>query len=529
MKKRKTQAARAGKKRGKRSRLKLVDRITPRLEKARSLWAQGRFESAQQLFSEALRQEPTNVRAYVDAAQAYANRYEFQKTAMILHRLCSLEPANPGVHHLAGETYAWLKLPGRAIACFETAAELPGALPRSWIELAALYERSHRLDDAASLVERALSAKPGLPKGLLVRARIERRQKHLDTAQATLRSLVESVPSESELACEAWAELAALLDQQGDYDAAFAAIEQCKRRQRERDAAEWKTSEHVLNRFRRMIDSITADDFRRWQEPRSELTERRIALLAGFPRSGTTLLEQVLDAHPELISSEERDYVAKEFFPSLHRKHSHEAPIQEVLDSLSLPRLRVERQRYFQAMEWLLGEPVGRRLHLDKNPAYNPAIPIMLRLFPETRLIIALRDPRDVVISCYLRHLPLNPVSVRFLSLERTVDRYVLDMQAWLKFREMVPVPWCEVRYEDAVAELETTARRMISTLGLPWDPAVMHYRTRLPEKHVNSPSYEAVSQPVYTASIGRWANYEKHLAPILPKLDPYLREFGYD
>ncbi len=180
-------------------------------------------------------------------------------------------------------------------------------------------------------------------------------------------------------------------------------------------------------------------------------------------------------------------------------------------------------------MEYLLGQPLGGRMHLDKNPAYNLTIPLVLRLFPEIRLIIALRDPRDVVLSCYLRYLPLNAVSVRFLDAERTASRYALDMTAWLKFRELIDVPWCEIRYEDTVANLEQQARRALETLGLPWDDQVLNYRQRLTtEKLVTSPSYEAVAQPIYTCAIGRWRNYERLLQPAFEILDPFIREFGY-
>ena len=117
-------------------------------------------------------------------------------------------------------------------------------------------------------------------------------------------------------------------------------------------------------------------------------------------------------------------------------------------------------------MEYLLGEPIAGRMHLDKNPAYNLTIPLVLRFFPETRLIIALRDPRDVVLSCYLRYLPLNAVSVNFLDIERTADRYALDMTAWLKYREMIQAPWCEIRYEDTVADAEKQARRRSTRLA---------------------------------------------------------------
>jgi hypothetical protein len=177
----------------------------------------------------------------------------------------------------------------------------------------------------------------------------------------------------------------------------------------------------------------------------------------------------------------------------------------------------------------LLGEPIAGRMHLDKNPSYNLIIPFMLRLFPETRLIVALRDPRDVVLSCYLRYLPLNSVSVQFLDVPRTAERYVFDMSAWLKFRDMLDVPRCEVRYEDTVADVEGQARNALATLGLAWDDRVLNYRQRLTEtKRVTSPSYEAVAQPIYTRAIGRWKNYEQYLESALPILEPFVREFGY-
>jgi Sulfotransferase family len=181
-------------------------------------------------------------------------------------------------------------------------------------------------------------------------------------------------------------------------------------------------------------------------------------------------------------------------------------------------------------MEYLLGEPVAGRMHLDKNPSYNLMIPLILRLFPETRLIVALRDPRDVVLSCYLRYLPLNAVSVELLDVGRTADRYALDMSAWLRFREMIDTPWCEVRYEDTVANAESQARKSLATLGLAWDDQVLNYRQRLSAtKRVTSPSYEAVAQPIYTRAVGRWKNYQKLLEPAMDTLAPFIREFGYE
>jgi hypothetical protein len=204
-------------------------------------------------------------------------------------------------------------------------------------------------------------------------------------------------------------------------------------------------------------------------------------------------------------------------------------PLLDALDALPADQVSKQRDRYFRFMEYLLGEPIQDRMHLDKNPAYNLTIPLVLRFFPETRLIVALRDPRDVVLSCYLRYLPLNAVSVRFLDTKRTADRYALDMTAWLKYRELIDVPWCEIRYEDTVVDAEKQVRRALDTLSLPWDNQVLNYRQRLLNtKRVTSPTYAAVAEPIYTRAIGRWRNYERLLEPAMKTLEPFIREFGY-
>ena len=127
-----------------------------------------------------------------------------------------------------------------------------------------------------------------------------------------------------------------------------------------------------------------------------------------------------------------------------------------------------------------------------------------------------------------MQYLPLNANSVCFLTLERTARRYANDLAAWRKFREMIASPWLEVRYEDAVADLEKEARRALDFLGLAWEPQVLNYRERLRQKAVGSPTYEAVSQPLYTRAVGRWKHYQKFLEPFLPILQPSIAAFGY-
>jgi hypothetical protein len=239
-------------------------------------------------------------------------------------------------------------------------------------------------------------------------------------------------------------------------------------------------------------------------------------------------LEQILEAHPHIVSCEETDVFSTEIFPRLTANYPPDYPIEKILDDVTPCQVSEARKFYLDAMQAVLGEPIGERLHVDKNPAANLMIPAMRRIFPELDVIVALRDPRDVVVSCYLRYLPLNPISVCFLTLERTVDRFLLDMGAWRKMRFMMD-RWIEVRYEDLVADLNGEAQRTLTALGVPWDESILEYRHRMREKIVRSPSYEEVSRPVFATSIGRWRNYERQLSPVLDRLSPLSAALGYE
>jgi len=290
-----------------------------------------------------------------------------------------------------------------------------------------------------------------------------------------------------------------------------------------------RESDIVLGHLNRLASDVTSAHYRKWlgEAPAPAAMPGRTAVLTSFPRSGTTLLEQVLDAHSGLVCSDEREAFARDIFPAIWSRESP-VPTAAALDAAPEARLSTLRARYFSCMAAALDEPVGRRLHLDKNPPMTLVLPGFLRLFPAAKILFALRDPRDVVVSCFTQYLPLNPVSVCFLTPERAAARLANDLRVWSLLRERIAAPWLEVRYEDTVLHMEREARRALQFLGLPWEEGVLRYRDRLKEKAVGSPTYEAVSQPLYTRAMGRWRHYEEQLASVLPILEPAVRLFGY-
>jgi len=504
------------------------DRETSTLTRAVALWHQGRQIDSLKLFDQAIDEDPTNIRALLFAARSFGGRFYIDKADALLERVLELVPSNSKICLNVGKVYEDIELPEKATAFYERAIDLPDCMPISWIQLASQYERLHRLDQASELIDRALSAEPDHPKAMLVRAKLERRGERADLAQATLRRIVETQPNDSEWYCEAWAGIGEILDSQGDYDGAMSAIRNCKLSQMESSYDVWKKARQTADRYRQLHSEIQNVDLDNWRAQAEGLAGQRVAVLAGFPRSGTTILEQVLDSHPDLVSAEEFGVFSREIMVAVRGAMPAGTPILEVLNNLSPGGVGEQRSHYLQVMERMLREPVGERMLLDKNPAITRMIPLIARIFPEMRYLVALRDPRDVILSCYLRYLPANPVSVSFLSLERVAARYASDMSAWLKTRDMLGATWCEVRYEDIVSDLELQARRALETLGLPWDDRVLSYRERLATKRVTSPTYEAVTKPIYASSIGRWKNYQQYLEPVLDQLDPFIEQFGY-
>jgi tetratricopeptide (TPR) repeat protein len=500
----------------------------PELQRARALWSLNRLDEALHLFEEAVRKYPQNLVALVDASRALGARFEISRAEALLDRLMKVGGQNPEILHLAGQSYRMIFRPERAMECFERVLRLTRRIPDAFLELAILYERRHRLSEAFELVENCVRSAPDYLEAHLFKARLLRRLKDGAGAEELFRSLAANEQAAPELRSQAWAELAQMHDRREEYEAAMQAMLRSKEFLQAKEGAIFTHAGAVMGHLVSLVENLTPAHFARWRAQAAELPQKNVAVLTGFPRSGTTLLEQVLDSHSGLVSSDEREAFARDIFPALWQTPATPLPTPAALDAAPTERLQALRQRYLSYLEAAFNQPIGSRVHLDKNPTLTVVLAGFLRLFPETRCLIALRDPRDVIVSCFMQYLPLNANSVHFLTLERAARRYANDLNLWLTLREKITSSWLQVRYEDTVGSLERETRRVLEFLGLPWEGQVLTYRDRLKEKAVASPTYEAVSQPLYTRAIGRWRHYEKHLETSLPHLEPVMQKLGY-
>ncbi len=285
-------------------------------------------------------------------------------------------------------------------------------------------------------------------------------------------------------------------------------------------------------RRRQLLADLTPDMIRHWQYeaatgPHAHL---QLAFLGGHPRSGTTLLEQILAGHPGVVAYDEPVAFSQEILEQLAPLENAQTLTANGLNSLADSRCQHFRTRYLKtlAREQASGD-AGERLSVDKNPSHTAAIHLWLRLFPRVKIIIALRDPRDVVLSCFFQNLKLNAVNANFLSLDRMVKHYCDLMDAWLRLRELGGFDWIESRYEEIVDRLEPEGQRVTEFLGLTWLPRQAAFHESARDKLVVAPNYSAVVQPVYRRALGRWHKYAGALAPYQERLAPYCRAFGYE
>ncbi len=496
---------------------------------AEEAWANQDYQKGIKLIEKATRKEPRNPALLLDLARAYGKRYDYPTAQRCIDKALQISIDRTHTLGEAGRICMEFDNVDMALGYFERASQKKGVNIGVLATLADIYFRDRRIDEAAQLIARARQIDRNDPRVLLEEAKLTQIHGSTQQAESLFRDLSKNPASGLPVRIRAFYDLAGILDRDGRHDDAMSALLEVKALERPHSGPYVATLQHMQNRAKEMEQTITTSVMDRWRSDAASLEPvRRIALLCGHPRSGTTLLEQVLDAHSDIISAEETRLMHDEAYLPLIRDFPEGTSILQALDSVPLSVVTHARENYFRCAELLLGKKIGGRLLLDKNPSLNLMIPMVVRVFPETKFLIALRDPRDVVISCFMQALPLTPISSAYLSLEATVNQYANVMGFWLEMLPRMANQWNYIRYEEMVDDLPAVARSVLEFLGLPFEEDVLKFYEHARTRRVNSPSHADVKKPLYRTAIGRWRNYQKYLDPYMTRLEPFLKAFNY-
>jgi hypothetical protein len=161
-------------------------------------------------------------------------------------------------------------------------------------------------------------------------------------------------------------------------------------------------------------------------------------------------------------------------------------------------------------------------------PLYSVFLCLVAKLFPHAKVLFALRDPRDVVLSCFRRRFVMTQQMYELTTLESAASYYDGVMRLADMYREKLGLEICDLRHEDMIADLQGETRRLCDFLGLTWSAAMEGFARTASTRSVNTPSGPQLARGLSTQGVGQWRRYRDALAPVLPKLEPWATRFGY-
>jgi tetratricopeptide (TPR) repeat protein len=513
------------------SQLQRSPRDVAALRGAQQHLSAGRYGLALSSYRELTGRFPLVAELWFELGRAGEGEQDFELANQVYRKAMEMAPGNTSLMLLIGHQFQGMRQADDARDCFERAVASNPTSVDARISLAMWCEKENQLDQAKIEVEMCLAQHPQDDQARYFRALLLHRQKQNTAAETTLRDLIKSDPRYPYVKYSSRHLLGVVLDELGQYPEALRWLLEAKAlvRQLTDVALLERDYDHLVAGRRRMLASLTPEMILRWQqETIPESSPQSIAFLGGHPRSGTTLLEQILDAHPALRAFDESNAFNHQVAAKLPLSSGPGKFQARSLNEQASSRLEQARQGYRKHLLRTIAGDVNAGVLLDKNPSLTVLLPQWLRVFPQLKVLIALRDPRDVVLSCFFLNPVLNATNMNFLSVERTARHYENLMDVWLRMRELGGFAWREVRYEEIVENLEVEGRKATEFLGLQWDVAQNSFHETARRKFLFAPTHHEVRQPLYRRAVGRWKNYVEALEHIQPKLAPYCRALGY-
>jgi tetratricopeptide (TPR) repeat protein len=486
------------------------------------------YEAAHAVLARALQLAPQDAAVRFEYARACYESMRAEEAAAALEGWEKLEGIDESHAADAGHRLMNLGESERAEAALRRVRHVRNLEPRAQLTLAQIFERTNRIAQAREVIE-ALTTQPAaaqlgadlsLTEALLAQreSRHERACELFGQALAQLRE-----PHERHAALFP---LAQSLDALGRFDEAFETATQAHRSQFAylrltaplavaRGAPTMRIAEYACD----------SGDVASWDDTGAPSSAQSPIFIVAFPRSGTTLLELTLDAHPALVSMDEQPFVQN----ALDDLVATGARYPEQLGRLTPAQLEEVRKRYWQRVRRKVRLESGQRL-VDKNPLNLLRLPAIRRLFPNARILLAVRHPCDVLLSCYMQHFRAPEFALLCADLESLARGHARAFEFWYAHERLLAPAAREVRYETFVADFERETRAIAEFLELPWDEAMLAPGRRAQEKgYISTPSYSQVVQPVNSRSVGRWRGYRRHLDRVAPIVQPCIDRWGYD
>jgi tetratricopeptide (TPR) repeat protein len=446
-------------------------------------------------------------------------------------------PAQPAEQALI--LAAMLSVQGELEAALHTLAQaqLPGGPAETPMRLriaaqrVLLHERNNQLDQARRELEQLpLAVLDALPAeasqaradGWRAHAALAMRAGAWAEAEALYRRVL-ALAADDEARASAGFALASACDRQGLHAQAWQALQAAH-------AAQLEIAHTVLPELLApdsqplQMAEVDRDAHARWTPLPAPASRQSPVFVVGFPRSGTTLLEQMLDAHPDFRSMDERAFIHE----LAERMELAGQRYPDDLANLTGAEAEQLRAVYFRMVGRVLPD-LGQHWLVDKNPLNMLCLPMIMRLFPQARIILCLRHPCDVLLSCSMQPFRSPAFMVLCSSLQRLARGYVQAFEQWYRQVDIFRPRVFEWRYESVVSDPGDHLARLATFLEVADASPMMRFAEHARNKRfISTPSYAQVTRGIHPGAIDRWRGYRDRFEPVLPLLRPLIDRLGY-
>lgn len=393
------------------------------------------------------------------------------------------------------------------------------------LSAASLEEADRKFEAASALLDRAAKIAVDGPRVTLGRATLHRRTKDYDLALQELDGLAERL-KESGLGVSALMEKGQVLDALGRYDEAFETFEAFKRKAREQTGHAY-AAEAARSIVDRLKDFFTEGRSQLLPRARTRTDTPQPIFVVGFPRSGTTLVEQTLASHPNISAGDELQVIhqmADRMQVLLGSPGPYPVALSELWIGDRVGQIDTLRDYYLNEAARAGAVNPDRRWFTDKMPLNETHLGLIHLLFPQSPIIHLVRHPLDVMVSVFSNGLThgFNCAA----ELETAARHYALIAGLTQHYLTAMPMHYKAVRYEDLVTDQEAQVRALLSFIGEPFDPRTLDFHENA--RPARTASYAQVTEKLYDRSRYRYRNYLRHLEPVIPILEPAIRNLGY-
>ncbi|QJU59658.1 tetratricopeptide repeat protein [Sphingomonas sp. AP4-R1] len=413
-----------------------------------------------------------------------------------------------------------------AAESYGRAAALDPGMAPALGKLADRAAKRGETDAAQAYARRAFATHPLEPAATFAIATMAIEARDGAAAERRLRALLDH-PLDGDDRTRALTLLGDALDKQDRTAEAFAAWEAAQRNFADRYRARLGPVDGRPS-HRAFIDRIAAQVAATTAPPRrypdTDLPQAAAAhvFLLGYPRSGTTLVENVLASAPGVAALEERPTLVDT--DEIVLANDGSMPDLDTLGPAFVDRLRAG---YWRRVTDMAGDVTGKTF-VDMNPFNGFKLPMIARLFPDARIVVMRRDPRDIALSCFRINFTPSTATYSFSDLAETARHYDALTGLVELCRERFPLAFHDLRYDRLVSDFEPTVRALAAFVGIKWTDDFMTFDRTAQSRGVRTASATQVRRGLFDGR-GQWRRYEAQLAPALPILEPWVKRFGFE